>query len=174
LREGAKGLKFHPVGNRFSADDRRMWPAYSTAMKEGLPVLFHSGELEMVDPAAGSYGRPKTFEAILQSFPKLTVILAHLARGFLDESVAMAKKYNNLYFDISAILSSYDQKGGFTSDGHTAKVIREIGAERILFGSDWPWYDPLPGIERINRLDLTPEEKRKILGQNAARIFKLK
>ena len=171
---GAKGLKFHPVANRFSADDRRMWPAYSTALETGLPVLFHSGELEMVDQAARDYGRPRSFETILQSFPTLTVILAHMARGFLEESSALAKKYGNLYFDISAIISSYEKKGGFSSEEHAAKLIREIGADRVLFGSDWPWYDPVLAMERFNRLDLTAEEKRKILGLNAARIFGLK
>jgi len=173
MGQGAKGLKLHPVNNRFSPHDRRMWPAYSKAMEKGLPILFHSGEAELAGHPGADNGRPRNFEPLLQSFPKLTVILAHMAKGFLEESAALAQKFGNVYFDISAIISLIGIKGGFSSDAHAGELIRKIGVERVLFGSDWPWFDPLLAMERFNGLDLTQEEKRKILGINAAKIFGL-
>jgi predicted TIM-barrel fold metal-dependent hydrolase len=53
-------------------------------------------------------------------------------------------------------------------------MIRTIGADRILFGSDYPWIDPKGDIERINRLNISDDDKKLILGQNAARLFDLK
>jgi len=53
------------------------------------------------------------------------------------------------------------------------RLIRQIGVDRVLFGSDWPWLSPQPGIERIKNLDITEEEKQNILGRNAARLYNI-
>jgi predicted TIM-barrel fold metal-dependent hydrolase len=171
---GAKGLKLHPVSNRFYPSDRGLWPAYQRAMDLGLPILFHSGEAEVAGYTQADYARPANFEPVLQSFPELVIILAHLGKGFLEESIALARKYDDVFFDTSAILSGGEIKSGFASGGDAVKLIRTIGVGRVLFGSDWPWFDPLPGIRQIEGLDLSGEERRMILGQNAAGVFGLR
>ena len=170
---GAKGLKLHPVSNRFYPSDRGLWPAYQRAVDLGLPILFHSGEAEVAGYTQADYARPANFEPVLQSFPNLVIILAHLGKGYLEESVALARKYDNVHFDTSAILSGGEIKSGFASGGDAVKLIRTIGVRRILFGSDWPWFDPLLAIRQIEGLGFSEEEKRMILGQNAARVFGL-
>jgi hypothetical protein len=171
---GAKGLKLHPVSNRFYPSDRGLWPAYQRAMDLRLPILFHSGEAEVAGYTQADYARPANFEPVMQSFPKLVIILAHLGKGFLEESVALARKYGNVYFDTSAILSGGEIRSGFASGGDAVKLIRTIGVSRVLFGSDWPWFDPLLAIRQIEGLDLSEEEKRMILGRNAAKVFGLR
>ena len=173
LKHGARGLKLHPVVNHFSPDDRRMWPAYAKAMEVGFPLLFHSGLGELAGYDAANYARPSHFEPLLRSFPKLTVILAHMGNGYLEESVALAQKYGQVYFDISGIISFIGSEGGFSSDTHAVEMIRKIGVNRVLFGSDWPWCDPLLAKQRFDRLALTDQEKKSILGENAAKIFRL-
>jgi len=173
MKHGARGLKLHPVVNHFSPEDRRMWPAYAKAMEVGFPLLFHSGLGELAGYDAADYARPSHFEPLLRTFPKLTVILAHMGNGYLEESVALAQKYGQVYFDISGIISFIGSQGGFSSDAHAVELIRQIGVNRVLFGSDWPWCDPLLAKQRFNRLALTDLEKQSILGQNAAKIFGL-
>ncbi len=173
MKHGARGLKLHPVVNHFSPDDRRMWPAYAKAEEVGFPLLFHSGLGELAGYDAADYARPSHFEPLLRSFPKLTVILAHMGNGYLEESVALAEKYGQVYFDISGIISFIGSQGGFSSDAHAVELIRKIGVHRVLFGSDWPWCDPLLAMQRFDGLALTGLEKQSILGQNAAKIFGL-
>jgi len=168
---GAKGIKLHPASNRFFPYDRSLWPAYATAMEMGLPILFHSGTAEIAGYTETDFARPRHFAQVLQNFPKLTVILAHFGKGFLEEALELAQKYDNVYFDTSAIISGTEVKGGFSNAGQAVEMMRAVGVPRILFGSDWPWYDPLLAIEHINSLNFTEEEKRKILGENAAKIF---
>ncbi len=170
---GAKGLKLHPVANRFYPYDQRLLPAYATALEMGLPILFHSGEAEVAGYKEADYGRPKNFEPVLKQFPGLTVILAHLAKGFFEELMEIAPRYNNLYFDTSAILTGREIEKGVYSRSQVTQWIRTLGASRVLFGSDWPWYDPLLAIEEIKSLNLEQDEKKRILGQNAQRIFGL-
>ena len=171
---GAKGLKLHPVSNRFYPSDRGLWPAYQRAMDLRLPILFHSGEAEVAGYTQADYARPANFEPVMQSFPKLVIILAHLGKGFLEESVALARKHDNVYFDTSTILSGGEIKSGLASGGDAVKLIRTIGVSRVLFGSDWPWFDPLLAIRQIEGLNFSEDEKRMILGRNAAEVFGLR
>jgi uncharacterized protein len=170
---GARGLKLHPVANRFFPYDQRLWPAYSKAEEMGLPVLFHSGTGDVAGYSASDYGRPKNFEPVLKSFPRLNIILAHLANGFLEELVEIASQYDHVFFDTSAIISGIEGESKFSSQAEAAALLRQLGVHRVLFGSDWPWFDPLRAFEQIIKLDLTAEEKESILGKNAEKIFGL-
>jgi len=169
---GAKGLKLHPVVNRFLPGDRGLWPAYSKAEKMGVPILFHSGAAEAGGDTHAGNARPGSFDEVLSTFPRLVVVLAHLGNVFLDESVELAQKHHNVYFDTSAIISLTKTQGGL-SDDELIALIRKIGVDRVLFGSDWPWFPPLPGIERIKNLDMSKEEKQNILGKNAVKVYNL-
>jgi predicted TIM-barrel fold metal-dependent hydrolase len=60
-------------------------------------------------------------------------------------------------------------------DDETAvDLIRTIGSDKILFGSDYPWINPKKDIERINGLNISDNDKELILGVNAERLFNLK
>jgi predicted TIM-barrel fold metal-dependent hydrolase len=167
---GAGGIKLHPVSNRFVPGDNRFWPAYSKAEEMGLPILFHSGEGELAGYTDADYGRPRNFDQVLKAFPRLTLVLAHMGQGFLEESVLLARNHDNVHFDTSAIFSKAEDEGGLT-DEEAVKLIRRIGTDRVLFGSDFPWFHPQPAAERIKNLEITEEEKQMILSKNAMRVF---
>ncbi len=165
---GAKGVKLHPSSQRFFPNDRHLWPAYRMAQQLSLPVVFHAGTFVTTI----QYAQPKNFEEVLQSFPDLTLVMAHLGQGFLNEAISLARTYPNLQFDCSAIISGVAAKS--VSDTDLTAVMKEIGVERIMFGSDFPWFDPLESIERLLRLDFSEREKQQILAENAIRIYELK
>ena len=166
--QGAKGIKLHPGVQRFFPNDRRLWPAYQTAQQLGLPVICHSGTSD----TPIQYAEPNNFIEVLDSFPGLTLVMAHLGVGFFDEAISLARTYPNLQFDCCAIISSTEAERGLSNTELTA-LIKEIGVERVMFGSDFPWHDPAIAIERLLRLDFSEPEKRLLLGENALRIYKL-
>lgn len=168
--EGARGIKLHPSAQRFNPDDRNLWAAYEEAQSLGLPVISHGG-LFLGDPETSDHSRPRAFERVLAAFPRLTLVVAHLGQGYIEESVAMAEKHSNLCFDCSAAVNGTVEGG--MSDEEAASVIKRIGVERVLFGSDWPWFHPLRDVERIESLPLSNAEKRLVLGENARRILGL-
>ena len=55
------------------------------------------------------YAEPKNFARVLEGFPRLTLILAHLGDAFWDERLELAQKYTNVYFDTTHGFSSPDQ-----------------------------------------------------------------
>ena len=165
---GAKGIKLHPGSQWFYPNDARLWPAYRTAQENGVPVVFHAGQFAGPIP----YSQPKNFVDVLDSFPDMTLVMAHIGSGYQHEALEMSKTYPNLQFDCSAIISHTTPDSELTEQRLTA-LIKEIGVERVMFGSDFPWYDPADSLERLLRMDFSEEEKQLLLCENAIRIYKL-
>lgn len=165
---GARGIKLHPGAQWFYPNDRGLWPAYRTAQEMKLPVIFHAGRFASPE----TYSRPKNFAEVLESFPQLTLVMAHIGTGYEDEAITLAREYSNLMFDCSAIISNTTPDGDVTEERLTA-IIKEIGVERVMFGSDFPWYDPADSLERLLRLDFSEEEKQLLLAENTIRIYRL-
>ncbi len=169
---GARGIKLHPAGQRFYPHDPRLRGAYAEAQTQGLPVISHSG---VAAEGTGEipYARPREFAEVLEGFPGLTLVLAHLGLGCPEESVEMAgRHYPNLYFDCSAAVNGTVEPPPFP-DEEAVGIIRRLGPDRVLFGSDWPWYHPHRDAERIGGLDLSDAEKRLIFHDNAVRVLGL-
>lgn len=168
VKEGARGVKLHPANQRYLPADRRLWPAYEEIQRLELPIISHSGF--HLDPNSPPYARPDNFREVLEHFPKLTLVLAHLGQGFLEDSFDMAESYHGLCFDTSmAVAGSADPPA--ISDEEAVGILRRIGVDRVLFGSDFPWGHPLRDAERIDRLPLTDDEKRLIFRENAQRVL---
>lgn len=164
--EGLKGLKFHPALQRINADDERIFPVYDLARALNLIVVFHAGW----DPTYRDemQASPEMILRVLRNFPGLRIVAAHMgglkmARDVLDNVAGKA----DLYFD-----TAYTDEPWIDRD-MMRDIIRRHGAERVLFGSDFPWHDPIREIKLIKSLDISEEEKRLILGENARRLLAL-
>ena len=168
IRQGAKGLKIHPAEGCYFPNDARMWPAYEVASRLGIPVITHGGRFS----SDKDYTRPYHFKKILEKFPKLTLVIAHLGLGYWDESIELAKTFGNVFFDTAAAVHGTDDDIPL-SDDEAVKLIRSIGTKRVMFGSDYPWYHPGKDLERFLKLDFSEKEMRALLCENAERILKL-
>lgn len=168
-RHGARGVKLHPEEQRFHMNDRRMWPCYETAQALDLPIVAHSGVVGMFNEG---WSHPKHWADVLEAFPRLRLVMAHMGADFWPEPGKLAKKYPQLCFDVCAVISEGTSEGRFT-DAEWTGIIRDIGAHRFLYGSDFPWFDPARDIARVLRLPLTADEKRLLLAENARRVLKL-
>ena len=169
VKDGGKGLKLHPASCRYFPNNRAFWPAYKRCEEIGLPVISHSGTFFSGEV---HYAQPKFFDEVLAAFPKLTLVLAHMGGGYWDQAVDLAKRYPNVSFDTSAAISGTIGHMNLAK-GDEVKLIRQIGVERVMFGSDWPWFDPGRDIEFLKTLDLSDQEKDAIFAGNAARIYKI-
>ena len=160
---GLYGVKFHSEYQNFYPDEERMFPIYEKIADTGLLAVFHGG----CDPYSEDEVRatPERFARLCETFPKLTVVAAHLGGIMLWEDIEkhLAGKYENLYMDVS-VLSRYVDRD------FLLRVIRRQGAEKVLFGSDCPWDEPANEIAMINQLPLTDEERELIFYRNAERL----
>jgi predicted TIM-barrel fold metal-dependent hydrolase len=154
---GLKGIKLHPDMQGFNIDDDRMMDIY--ALLEGkLPVIFHTGDYRH------PFSHPARLAKVLDNFPKLTVIAAHFG-GWSVFDVAFDYLHKRpCYFDVSSSLA-------FIGKRRAAELIRSYGAQRILFGSDYPMWDPAACLDEFCSLDLSEDEKELVLWKNADRIL---
>ena len=124
------------------------------------------------------FSRPGYYEKVLTSFPQLTIVLAHMGvgaddrypelyRAYYDEALSIGKRYPNLYFDMSFTVDVA------MPDEDLLTMIRQLGAERVIFGSDFAWFEPALVARALDRLPLTKEEKQLIFARNAERVYGL-
>jgi predicted TIM-barrel fold metal-dependent hydrolase len=170
-REGAKGIKLHPANQRFFPNDRRLWPAYAKAQELGLAIITHSGALALLEDPE-QHAHPHNFVDVLREFPGINLVFAHMCRGFSDEVAEVMQAYPNAYLDTSGAISGIANPFAI-SDDEAMAMIRRVGPDRVLFGSDWPWHHPMKDAARIDRLPLSAEEKRLIFYENAQRVLGL-
>jgi predicted TIM-barrel fold metal-dependent hydrolase len=156
---GLKGIKLHPDCQQYNIDDPLLFPTYE-AMEGRLPLLFHIGDDRM------DYSSPARLVKILDRFPKLTVIAAHLGGYKIWEEGARVLLGRNVYIDTSSALM-------FLAKEKAVRIIRTHGVDKVLFGTDYPLWIPKTELERFLSLGLTKEENEKILFKNAKKLLNL-
>jgi uncharacterized protein len=110
---------------------------------------------------------------MLRAFPRLRVVLAHLGGGAWRQAAEIARGFPNAYFDCCEILAWIGASNA-PDERQFAQLIKEVGTDRVMLGSDFPWYDLGDSVERIMSLPLlSQEEKTAILGGNAVRVLRV-
>jgi hypothetical protein len=166
---GVRGVKLHPVSQGFRPDDPRLESIYGTCQAAGLVVLSHSGP----GHHQGASAQPGEFVPVLEKWPDLRLVLAHLGGAAWRETAAVAAAYPNVVFDLSEIIE-WAGAPHAPSAGELAALIQTIGADRVMLGSDFPWYDPARTADRVMALPgLGPAERDAILGGTAFALLSL-
>ncbi len=115
---------------------------------------------------AFSFHRSDNMEAMIAAHPKLTIVKAHPGEARdLDELIVLMKRFPNLMIDISG--------SGTPRLGMLALLCKEVGAERILFGTDYPINNPAMVVSCVMFERITDRERELILYRNAERILGL-
>lgn len=158
---GLIGVKLHPDIQNFKIDDYRCLKIYEECEKRGLPILIHTGDYRYDN------SNPNRLIPILEIYKKLTVIGAHFGGWSLwDEASQALSKFDNLYVDCSSSLSYIDRQTA-------VKIIKRYGADKVLFGTDYPLHSPENELKLFFELGLSAEDNRKILSENIKRLLKL-
>ena len=160
LELGLKGVKLHPDIQRFKIDDYRCLHIYDLC--EGrLPILMHTGDNRF------DYSNPNRLLPILEIYRGLTVIGAHFGGySIWHEAAEQLHGQPNLYVDCSSTMFALP-------DREVVDLIHTYGADRVLFGTDYPMWSPVDELTHFLRLPLTEEEQQLILHENAERLFDL-
>ena len=154
------GIKIHPEEHVYPI--RRHGEAlFELAAKHNAIMLTHSGDPNSL---------PRDFVHFANAYPNVRLILAHLGNGggasgdpTLQVRAIQACKHDNVFVDTSSARSIMPRLVEW--------AVKEIGSQRILFGTDAPLYSTAMQRARIDSADLSVEDKRNILCDNAMRLF---
>ncbi len=162
---GLYGVKLHPDYQGFYADEEGVFKIYEKCAELELPVILHAG----FDPLSPNdiHCKPEMALNVIKKVPNLKLILAHFGGTRCWDEVEEYIVGENVYLDTA-------YADGIISDEQAFRIIKNHGADKILFGSDLPWHKSTDEIGLINRLNLTSEEKELIFYKNAEKLLGLK
>jgi predicted TIM-barrel fold metal-dependent hydrolase len=154
------GIKIHPEEHGYPIV-KHGTALFEFAAKHRAVVLTHSGEQNSL---------PADFVPFANEFPEVNVILAHLGHGWDGDPshqvrAIQAGKRDNLYVDTSSSNS--------IMPGLIEWAVREVGASRLLYGTDTPLYFAAMQRARIDHAKIRDDEKQQILSGNATKLLNL-
>lgn len=160
---GLRGIKLHPDFQGFWLNDPRLLPIFEAAQHDFIFEI-HIGDNTRPE---NNPSCPYKLAAILDAFPRLRIIAAHLGGYRMWEHSLKAfggRRRDNLWFDTSS-----------TTPFVTPELLKTLFAvfprERLLFGTDWPLYDPEEELERLQRMAGLSESELEAVMSNAADLF---
>lgn len=165
---GFIGAHMYPHWFELAPDHARWYPFYAKCAELDIPVQMQVGQSLIYTPEQRlrSVGRPITLDAVACDFPELKLVGIHVGIPWPEEMIAMAWKHPNVYIG---------------SDAHSPRYwpaafvhyINSYGQDKVLFGTDFPVLDFERTRKEIEALELKEGPKRKLLRDNALRIYKL-
>lgn len=157
---GLVGIKLQPNAQRFRPDDPAVFPLYEKASELGLIVVFHSGNEASGPPAELS--RPSYFASVLERFPELTAVIAHMGGYKAWDEVACLFPFKNAYFDTAFLPTKI-------GEAHFMELVDQAGIERVLFGTDFPFRDHAEENAWMERV--LGRRRTAMLHDNAAKML---
>lgn len=153
---GMTAIKLHPAFQGYSIEDPICEPVFEFANSRKCPVLSHD------------FGSPDFIRRTSEKYTDLKIIPAHVfhdGRRFnLTDHLILAREAHNVFLDLTFSVVPY---------ADVKKIVDGAGADKVLYGSDSPMMAMSFQIGKVAFADISDDDKRKILGENARRVFGL-
>lgn len=155
---GLRGLKIHPDFQRLNIDDPCGIAMYREIARRGMPVLFHMGD-DRYD-----FSSPERLENLLRQVPDLPVIAAHFGGWNAWERAYAHPLPENVLYDTSSTIPLNPRE-------FVLRMLDRFGAERFLFGTDYPMWKPRDAVEQVMQLGLDESTLTRIFSGNFERLL---
>jgi predicted TIM-barrel fold metal-dependent hydrolase len=165
---GFIGAHLYPHWFELAPDHAKYYPFYAKCWELGVPIQMQVGQsmIYSKDFPCRSVGRPIALDAVACDFPGLKLIGIHVGIPWTDEMIAMAWKHEHVYIGCDAHRPKYWPES-------FVKYLNSFGQDKVIFGTDFPVLPFKRTLEDIDELGLKPEARRKLLRDNALRIYGL-
>lgn len=165
---GFIGAHLYPHWFGLPPNHAKYYPYYAKCCELDISIMMQVGNclVYQKDRRLPTVAQPITLDQVAIDFPELILIGIHIGWPWHDEMIAMAWKHPNIYIGLDA----YGPKHWPASVVHYANTF---GQDKVLFGTDWPVIDPERAVTELEMHKFRPGPLKKILRDNAVRIFKL-
>lgn len=153
----AVGLKFLAGYHKVKVSDKRYQYALDFANERHLPVLNHTW-------GTCACGNGPIMLEVAQKYPNITFLMGHSIFGDWEYARRVVKETpGNTYLELTAIPGE---------NGRIEKLVEDVGSDRIVYGTDMPWFDEYQGVGGVLSARITEDDIRNILYRNAQKILK--
>jgi predicted TIM-barrel fold metal-dependent hydrolase len=153
LENGMVGVKMYPVLPSWKADETSVFPLIEKIAKARVPALIHAEPLDALFNLA-------------DRFPDATILVAHSGTGCsllgAPGIIHEVKRLENLYLDTAT---------SHLEANMVEEAVRVLGADRVIYGTDYPLLEPNAQIQRVKSAKISEEDKRLILGENMMHLI---
>ncbi len=163
-RSGFKGIKLHPEFQQTYIDSPETIKIFEKAEKLRLYTVIHSGADIGLKPPV--HCTPDRLKNVLEYVSGKYIIAAHMGAFRMWDDVEKHLVGTEINFDTAFL-------NGYINPEQYKRIIKNHGADKILFGSDLPWENPIDTLNGLKYLNLDNEELEKITHKNAEKILGL-
>ncbi|HNZ30122.1 MAG: Amidohydrolase [Candidatus Aerophobetes bacterium ADurb.Bin490] len=159
-----KGVKMHPQIQNFYPDDNNMKDIYEACEKNGLYMLQHAGAGAEPDfDRAKIKGLPESFKNVIQAHPDLKLVIAHMGGLNMWDEAMKFLCGKNVLFDTAycTVMES----------NLLSEIVKCHGADKIMFGSDFPWVRAKDIANKLDGCIKDSSEKKMIFYENACKLL---
>ena len=152
--KGFRGIKANPLKDAYVADEALMDPIMEAAKDLNIPVFMHCGHPPYSLPSG--IARSGCLDVKL--------VMIHMGHGhgvYIDAPLKMAKRYPNLYLEMS----------GMPMPSKIREAYEEVGADRIMFGTDAPFHPAVVEAMKVMTSGLTEEQIKDVFYNNCAKLM---
>lgn len=164
LKRGIKGVKFHPEMQNIAPDDPDMMKLCEWCQANKLLVYAHVGYTGHEPGFMRKKSEPKRFERPLEAFPELRFVFAHTGVRCIDETLEVARKYDDrVWLDVSG-----------RSAANITYIFQRYDTEKIMYASDWPFMAlPVMVARGLVATKPCPQLREGFFSGNAKKLFEL-
>ncbi len=154
-RDAYVGFKFLSDYHEVPVTDAGYRPAWEYANEHELLLLMHTWGKSIYDGAA-------VVREAVQHYPHVKLLLGHSIHDDWDEAVRLAHDFPNIFLELTAV---------FDDRGVIEKYVSEVGSQRMLFGTDLPWFDPHHAVGVLLSARISDEDRHNICHRNAEKLL---
>ncbi len=165
---GFIGAHMYPHWFELEPNKAKWYPFYSKCIELDVPVQMQVGQslIYSSQQRCRSVGRPIYLDDIACDLPELKLIGTHVGIPWTDEMIAMSWKHENVYICTDAHSPKYWPES-------LVKYINSYGQDKVIFGTDFPVLKFKRTVDEIDSFGLKPAARRKLMHDNAARLYGL-
>ncbi|MHC1581660.1 MAG: amidohydrolase family protein [Candidatus Syntropharchaeia archaeon] len=159
---GFKYVYMHPITFGVPLNDKKLYPVYALCEELGVPIGMQVGH--SAEPLPSEPGHPMYADEVAIDFPDLKMVLSHTGWPWIEEWCSMIWRHPNVYGDISAYMPR-------NLEPYQVKFMDTRGRDKVLFGTNG--FGLKTCKEQFLQLPIKEETKRKVLRENALKLFDL-
>jgi predicted TIM-barrel fold metal-dependent hydrolase len=160
---GARGVKMHPAVQLMAPNHPRALALYRQCGDRDLPVLLHCGPVGIELESGRRRSQVALYEQAIAEQPRTRFVLGHAGALQMEAALDLACRYPNVWLELSG-----------QSLANVRTILQRANPDRILYGSDWPFYHQAIGIAKLLiATDDQPDLRGKVLYRNAAALLGL-
>jgi uncharacterized protein len=169
LARGARIFKVHVQVGRFDPRHELLDAVWGRLEETGTPVVIHCGS----GPLRGEHTGPRPVTGLLERYPRLQLVIAHLGMPEYRDFLELAERYERVHLDTTMFATDFTERlmPFDPADRPRLAALRD----KVLLGSDFPSipYAYAHQLQALHRLDLGEEWLRAVLWQNGSRLFRI-